>query len=128
MLNLRCDAVQFSGQLVREDYLQLRKEATTLQEYSREEFDHLTRYLTSLAETQKDMETENVDLKTEVSGLKQALKHANDQCVLLFNEVQKAWKASFVLQSDLKVCELLLWKPEFHAFYGLMHYGHLSPN
>lgn len=121
MLNLRCDAVQFSGQLVREDYLHLRKEATTLQEYSREEFDHLTRYLTSLAETQKDMET-------EASGLKQALKHANDQCVLLFNEVQKAWKASFVLQSDLKVCELLLWKPEFHAFYGLMHYGHVSPN
>lgn len=31
------------------------------------------------------------------------LKEANDQCVLLFNEVQKAWKVSFTLQSDLKV-------------------------
>lgn len=38
-------------------------------------------------------------------GLKQALNVANDQCVLLFNEVQKAWKVSFALQSDLKVCE-----------------------
>ena len=36
-------------------------------------------------------------------GLQQALKDANDQCVLLFNEVQKAWKVSFTLQSDLKV-------------------------
>lgn len=35
--------------------------------------------------------------------MKQDLKHSNDQCVLLFNEVQKAWKVSFTLQSDLKV-------------------------
>lgn len=42
-------------------------------------------------------------MKQEVLGLKQALKDANDQCVLLFNEVQKAWKVSQTLQSDLKV-------------------------
>lgn len=39
-------------------------------------------------------------------GLKVALKDANDQCILLFNEVQKAWKVSFTLQADLKV---LFW-------------------
>ncbi|KAF3946687.1 hypothetical protein CMV_027076 [Castanea mollissima] len=44
------------------------------------------------------------DLTQEVLGLKQALKGANDQSVLLFNEVQKAWKVSLTLQSDLKVC------------------------
>ncbi|WJZ91700.1 hypothetical protein VitviT2T_010747 [Vitis vinifera] len=49
-----------------------------------------------------EKEKEIHDLKQEVLGLKQALKDANDQCVLLFNEVQKAWKVSFTLQSDLK--------------------------
>lgn len=40
-------------------------------------------------------------------GLKHAHKDANDQCVLLFNEVQKAWKVSHTLQSDLKVCNAM---------------------
>lgn len=53
-----------------------------------------------LLEKEKDVG----DLKLENMGLKQDLKHANDQCVLLFNEVQKAWKVSSTLQSDLKVC------------------------
>ncbi|KAL6558729.1 Kinesin-like protein KIN-14B [Orobanche minor] len=50
-----------------------------------------------------EKEKEVSDLKLESMGLKQDLKHANDQCVLLFNEVQKAWKVSFTLQSDLKI-------------------------
>ena len=50
-----------------------------------------------------EKEKEINDLKQEGLALKQALKDANDQCVLLFNEVQKAWKVSFTLQSDLKV-------------------------
>ncbi|KAJ8444968.1 hypothetical protein Cgig2_029162 [Carnegiea gigantea] len=55
-----------------------------------------------------DREKEIHDLKREVMGLQQALKDANDQCVLLFNEVQKAWKVSFTLQSDLKAENILL--------------------
>ncbi|XP_028754551.1 kinesin-like protein KIN-14B [Neltuma alba] len=47
-------------------------------------------------------------LKQEVLGLKQALKEANDQCVLLFNEVQKAWKVSSALQTDLKAEHIML--------------------
>ena len=47
------------------------------------------------------------ELKLESMGLKQDLKFADDQCVLLFNEVQKAWKVSFTLQSDLKVCSTM---------------------
>ncbi|XP_019445395.1 PREDICTED: kinesin-like protein KIN-14B [Lupinus angustifolius] len=47
-------------------------------------------------------------LKKEGLGLKQALKDANDQCVLLFNEVQKAWKVSYALQTDLKSEHILL--------------------
>lgn len=50
---------------------------------------------------EKERETQR--LKQEVTGLKQALKEANDQCVLLYNEVQRAWRVSFTLQSDLKV-------------------------
>ncbi|KAG6594903.1 Kinesin-like protein KIN-14A, partial [Cucurbita argyrosperma subsp. sororia] len=50
-----------------------------------------------------DKEKETQDLKQEVLELKNALKDANDQCVLLFNEVQKAWKVSSTLQSDLKM-------------------------
>lgn len=55
-----------------------------------------------------EKEKESHDLKQEVLGLKQALKDANDQCVLLFNEVQKAWKVSFTLQSDLKSENIML--------------------
>lgn len=50
-----------------------------------------------------EKEKEINDLKQEALELKQALKDANDQCVLLFNEVQKAWKVSSALQTDLKV-------------------------
>lgn len=55
-----------------------------------------------------EKEKENNDLKQEILGLKEALKGANDQCVLLFNEVQKAWKVSFTLQSDLKSENIML--------------------
>ncbi|KAI3462126.1 hypothetical protein Pfo_018789 [Paulownia fortunei] len=55
-----------------------------------------------------EKEKEISDLKLESMGLKQDLKHANDQCVLLFNEVQKAWKVSFTLQSDLKTENIML--------------------
>ncbi|PKA63209.1 Geminivirus Rep-interacting motor protein [Apostasia shenzhenica] len=47
-------------------------------------------------------------LQQKVSGLEVALKDANDQCVLLFNEVQKAWKVSFTLQEDLKSENIML--------------------
>lgn len=56
-------------------------------------------------------------MKLEVVGLKQALKHANDQCVLLFNEVQKAWKVSFTLQSDLKVCGIIIFLVVVYSKY-----------
>ncbi|CAH2073237.1 unnamed protein product [Thlaspi arvense] len=49
-----------------------------------------------------DKERENQNLKQEVLGLKQELKDANGQCVMLYSEVQRAWKVSFTLQSDLK--------------------------
>ncbi|KAG8642825.1 hypothetical protein MANES_12G126900v8 [Manihot esculenta] len=55
-----------------------------------------------------EKEKEIQDLRQEVLGLKQALKEANDQCVLLYNEVQKAWKVSFTLQSDLKSENIML--------------------
>ncbi|KAK9162857.1 hypothetical protein Syun_003759 [Stephania yunnanensis] len=42
------------------------------------------------------------ELKQEALELRKALKESNDQCVLLFYEVQKAWKVSLTLQSDLK--------------------------
>ncbi|KAK0604162.1 hypothetical protein LWI29_012700 [Acer saccharum] len=55
-----------------------------------------------------EREKEIQDLKQEMLGLKQALKDANDQCVLLYNEVQKAWKVSFTIQSDLKSENIML--------------------
>jgi predicted nucleic acid-binding Zn-ribbon protein len=55
-----------------------------------------------------EKEKEIQDLKQEGLGLKKALKDANDQCVLLFNEVQKAWKVSSALQTDLKSEHILL--------------------
>ncbi|XP_061356775.1 kinesin-like protein KIN-14B isoform X4 [Gastrolobium bilobum] len=62
-------------------------------------------------DTRKELyekEKEIHDLKQEGLELKQALKDANDQCVLLFNEVHKAWKVSSALQTDLKLEHILL--------------------
>ncbi|KMT09267.1 hypothetical protein BVRB_6g133670 [Beta vulgaris subsp. vulgaris] len=53
-------------------------------------------------------EKEIIDLKQEIMSFQPTLKEANDQCVLLFNEVQKAWKVSFTLQSDLKSENIML--------------------
>ncbi|AQL01088.1 Kinesin-like protein KCA2 [Zea mays] len=55
-----------------------------------------------------DKEKEVLDLRQEVIGLKHSLKEANDQCILLFNEVQKAWRVSSSLQADLKSENLML--------------------
>ncbi|RCV20696.1 hypothetical protein SETIT_4G077400v2 [Setaria italica] len=55
-----------------------------------------------------DKEKEVLDLRQEVLGLKHSLKEANDQCMLLFNEVQKAWRVSSTLQADLKSENLML--------------------
>ncbi|KAK3128718.1 hypothetical protein QOZ80_6BG0465540 [Eleusine coracana subsp. coracana] len=55
-----------------------------------------------------DKEKEVVDLRQEVLGLKHSLKEANDQCTLLFNEVQKASRVSSTLQADLKSENLML--------------------
>ncbi|CAL0312999.1 unnamed protein product [Lupinus luteus] len=55
-----------------------------------------------------EKEKEIHDLKQEGLGLKQALNDANDQCILLFNEAQKAWKHSSALQDDLKSEHILL--------------------
>ncbi|XP_047167232.1 kinesin-like protein KIN-14L [Vigna umbellata] len=55
-----------------------------------------------------EKEKEINDLKQEGLELKQALKDVNDQCVLLFNEVHKAWKVSSALQTDLKLEHVLL--------------------
>eukprot|EP01018_Ginkgo_biloba_P002957 Gb_34369 [translate_table: standard] len=62
-------------------------------------------------ETRKELyekEKEVSELSLEVMGLKKALNEADDQCVLLFNEVQKAWKVAFTLQADLKTESVLL--------------------
>ncbi|XP_059307413.1 kinesin-like protein KIN-14B isoform X2 [Lycium ferocissimum] len=55
-----------------------------------------------------DKEKEITDQKQEIVGLKEELKQANDQGVLLFNEVQKAWKVSSTLQSDLKAENIMI--------------------
>jgi hypothetical protein len=50
-----------------------------------------------------EKEKEVSDLRQEVLGLKLSLKESNDQCTLLFNEVEKASGVSSTLQNDLKV-------------------------
>ncbi|XP_042399089.1 kinesin-like protein KIN-14L [Zingiber officinale] len=55
-----------------------------------------------------EKEKEVLDLRNEVTELKLALKDANDQCIQLFNEVQKAQKASLTVQADLKAENLTL--------------------
>lgn len=56
-------------------------------------------------DTRKELyekEKEVNDLRQEVLRLNVALKDANDQCTLLFNNVQKAWKVNSTLQTELK--------------------------
>ncbi|XP_078433642.1 kinesin-like protein KIN-14L [Wolffia australiana] len=57
-------------------------------------------------------EKELNDLTHEIMNMKLALKEADDQCCLLFNEVQKAWKVSFTLQRDLNAENTLLYDRE----------------
>jgi len=49
-----------------------------------------------------EKEKEVNDLRQEMLELKIALQDANNHCSLLLNEVDKAWKVSSTLQSDLK--------------------------
>jgi predicted nucleic acid-binding Zn-ribbon protein len=55
-----------------------------------------------------EKEKEVSDLRQEVLGLKLSLKESNDQCTLLFNEVEKASGVSSTLQNDLKSENLML--------------------
>jgi len=48
-----------------------------------------------------EKEKESNEAYEEVMRLNQALQQADDQCLLLFGEVQKAWKSAASLQSDL---------------------------
>ncbi len=48
-----------------------------------------------------EKEKEATEAHGEVMRLKRALKEADDQCLLLFGEVQKAWKLASSLQEDL---------------------------
>lgn len=66
-----------------------------------------------------DKEKEAHDLRQEVFELKRALNEANEQCTLLFNEVQKAWKVSFTLQADLKVLQFTYLSPICSPFFKL---------
>ncbi|XP_024538534.1 kinesin-like protein KIN-14L [Selaginella moellendorffii] len=43
------------------------------------------------------------DLQQEIMRTKKSMKDSDDQCLLLFNEVQKAWKVAFDLQAELGV-------------------------
>lgn len=55
---------------------------------------------------EKEMEVS--ELQQQLIGLKKSLKEADDQCLLLFNEVQKAWKVAFTLQADFKAQSTVL--------------------
>lgn len=48
-----------------------------------------------------EKEKEATEAHGEVIHLKRALKEADDQCLLLFGEVQKAWKLAASLQAEL---------------------------
>jgi hypothetical protein len=48
--------------------------------------------------------------------LNQALQQADDQCLLLFGEVQKAWKSAASLQSDLTDHEAQITKLQVLIF------------
>lgn len=48
-----------------------------------------------------EKEKEATEALGEVMQLKRALKESDDQCLLLFGEVQKAWKLASSLQADL---------------------------
>ncbi|KAJ3695857.1 hypothetical protein LUZ60_001234 [Juncus effusus] len=60
----------------------------------------------------QEKEKEIIDLKKENLELNISLKEANNQCTLLFNEVQKAWKVSSTLQADLKAENKMLTQRE----------------
>eukprot|EP00252_Welwitschia_mirabilis_P022530 TRINITY_DN6116_c0_g1_i1.p1 TRINITY_DN6116_c0_g1~~TRINITY_DN6116_c0_g1_i1.p1 ORF type:complete len:1294 (-),score=319.31 TRINITY_DN6116_c0_g1_i1:306-4187(-) len=60
--------------------------------------------------TQK--QTQVLDAREEIMSLKNALKEAEDQSLLLFNEAQKAWKLVFTIQNDVKSHDASLQEKE----------------
>lgn len=57
-----------------------------------------------------EKEKEATEAQGEVMELQQSLKEADDQCLLLFGEVQKAWKLASSLQNDLSSHEAYIDK------------------
>ncbi|KAH7307185.1 hypothetical protein KP509_22G049000 [Ceratopteris richardii] len=49
-----------------------------------------------------EKEKELNEAKQELIELRKSFNESEDQCLLLFNEVQKAWKVAFTLQADHK--------------------------
>lgn len=90
------------------------------------------------SETRRELyekEKETTEAQGEIMQLKRALKEADDQCLLLFGEVQKAWKLASSLQADLTSHESYIDKLQvYYAVFDfsvgqkdpvdiVMHYG-----
>lgn len=66
--------------------------------------DTIKKWRDMASEARKELyekEKEATEALGEVMQLKRALKESDDQCLLLFGEVQKAWKLASSLQADL---------------------------
>lgn len=57
-----------------------------------------------------ERENEVAALQQDIVQLRKSLSEADSQCLLLFNEVQKAWKVSSDLQADIGTYETRLNK------------------
>jgi hypothetical protein len=67
-----------------------------------------------------EKEKEATEAHGEVMRLKRALKEADDQCLLLFGEVQKAWKLAASLQAELTSHESHINKLQVVLHYGFL--------
>ncbi|KAG0628922.1 hypothetical protein M758_1G062800 [Ceratodon purpureus] len=66
--------------------------------------DTIKKWRDMASEARKELyekEKEAAEAQGEVMHLRSALREADDQCLLLFGEVQKAWKLASSLQADL---------------------------
>jgi len=63
-----------------------------------------------------EKEKEATEAQGEVMQLRRTLKEADDQCLLLFGEVQKAWKLASSLQADLTSHEA--YSDKLQVYFG----------
>ncbi|KAK7390567.1 hypothetical protein VNO78_25876 [Psophocarpus tetragonolobus] len=81
----KMSCIRYFAQLAKEDYLQLRQEASELQEYSNAKLDRVTRYLGVLADETRQLDQVALETEARISPLVPSVAEFPDDYAVLVN-------------------------------------------